>query len=99
MRPSSPRTSSAVEPEARLRVQGLRGGYYQGFRTIAGMMGVITAVLAGSEVGLAVIAAFDAPAASFAVGGVVALAVLVAMMTYQRGMWARAITKYDFTDP
>jgi hypothetical protein len=89
----------SVEPEARLRVQGLRGGYFQAFRTIAGMMGVITAVLTGSEAGLAVIAAFDAPAASFAVGGVVALAVLIAMMRYQRGVWARAITLYDFPDP
>jgi hypothetical protein len=89
----------SVEPEARLRVQGLRGGYFQAFRTIAGMMGVITAVLTGSEAGLAVIAAFDAPATSFAVGGVVALAVLIAMMRYQRGVWARAITLYDFPDP
>jgi hypothetical protein len=80
----------SVEPAARLRVQGLRGGYFQGFRTIAGMVGVITAVLAGSEAGLAVIAAFDAPAASFAAGGVVALAAVVGLMMYQRTVWARA---------
>ena len=89
----------SVEPAARLRVQGLRGGYFQGFRTIAGMVGVITAVLVGSEAGLAVIAAFDAPAVSFAAGGVVALAVLVGLMTYQRRVWAQAaedpITPYD----
>ena len=80
----------SVEPAARLRVQGLRGGYFQGFRTIAGMVGVITAVLVGSEAGLAVIAAFDVPAASLAAGGVVALAVVIGLMTYQRGVWARA---------
>src|SRR5207237_9774803 len=61
----------SVEPAARLRVQGLRGGYFQGFRTIAGMVGVITAVLAGSEAGLAVIAAIDVRVASFAAEGLV----------------------------
>ena len=90
----------SVEPEARLRVQGLRGGYFQGFRTIAGMVAVITSVLAGSEAGLGVIAAFDVPVASFAAGGVVALAAVIGLMTYQRGVWARAaedpITPYDF---
>jgi hypothetical protein len=91
-----------VEPAARLRVQGLRGGYFQGFRTIAGMVGVITAVLVGAEAGLAVIEAFDAPAASFAAGGVIALVVLIGLMMYQRRVWARAaedpITPYDFPD-
>jgi hypothetical protein len=54
------------------------------------MVGVITAVLVGAEAGLAVIEAFDAPAASFAAGGVVALAVVIGLMNYQRGVWARA---------
>jgi hypothetical protein len=53
-------------------------------------VGVITAVLVGSEAGLAVIEAFDAPAASFAAGGVVALAVVIGLMKYQRGVWERA---------
>lgn len=92
----------SVEPAARLHVQGLRGGYFQGFRTIAGMVGVITAVLAGSEAGLAVIAAFDVPAASLAAGGVVALAAVAGLMTYQRGVWERAaeepITVNDVPD-
>ncbi|HEV3134240.1 MAG TPA: hypothetical protein VG348_05955, partial [Acidimicrobiia bacterium] len=60
------------------------------FRTISGMVAVITAVLAGSEVGLAVIAAFDAPAASFVAGGVAALGALVAMVKYEHDVWARA---------
>ena len=38
----------SVPPAERLRIQGLRGGRWQGFLTVAGMVGVITAVLAGS---------------------------------------------------
>jgi hypothetical protein len=82
----------SVPPADRLSVQGLRGGYMQGFRTVAGMVGVITAVLAGSEVGLALAAAFDAPAAALAVGCVGALVVILILMRYQRHTWARAQT-------
>jgi hypothetical protein len=47
-------------PEAeRVRVQGLGGGRWQGLRTVAGMVGVITCVLFGSTIGLAVAVAFD----------------------------------------
>jgi hypothetical protein len=42
----------SVPPADRLRIQGLRGGRWQGFLTVAGMVGVITAVLAGSAAGL-----------------------------------------------
>jgi hypothetical protein len=81
-----------VRPEQRLLVEGLGRGYYvQGFRTIAGMVGVITAVLAGSEVSLAVATAFDAPAAALASGSVFGLVVLLALMQYQLHMWARAM--------
>jgi hypothetical protein len=82
----------SVPPEQRLRVEGLHGGYAQAFRTVAGMVGVITAVLVGSEAGLAVTAAFDAPAAALASGCVIGLAVLLALMRYQRRIWARAIS-------
>jgi hypothetical protein len=82
----------SVRPERLLVAEGLQPGYVlQGFRTVAGMVGVITAVLAGSEGGLAVAAAFDAPAAALATGCVVALAVLFGLMTYQRHAWARAM--------
>ena len=82
----------SVRPERLLVAEGLQPGYVlQGFRTVAGMVGVITAVLAGSEGGLAVAAAFDAPAAALATGCVVALAVLFALMRYQRHGWARAM--------
>jgi hypothetical protein len=33
-----------VTPPQRLAIQGLRAGYWQGFRTIAGMIGVVTAI-------------------------------------------------------
>src|SRR5205823_11351745 len=79
----------SVEPQARLRVQGLMGGLLQQFRTIAGMIGVITAVLAGAEAGLGVSAAVDGAGASFAVGGVVALGALFAMMRYIGNAWSR----------
>jgi hypothetical protein len=83
----------SVAPAERLHVQGLWGGYVQGFRTVAGMVAVITAVLAGSEVGLGVAAAFDAPAAALASGCAVALGAVFTLMRYQRSTWARAATE------
>jgi hypothetical protein len=66
------------------------------------MVAVITAVLVGAEAGLAVIWALDAPAASFAAGGVVALGALFAMMKYIGSAWRRAaaerINPYDSPD-
>jgi len=55
------------------------------------MVAVITAVLAGSEVGLAVQTAFDAPAVALATGIVGALVSLVILMRYQLNVWARAL--------
>jgi hypothetical protein len=54
------------------------------------MVGVITAVLAGSEVGLAIAAAVGAPAAALASGCGVGLAALVALIPYQHRAWSRA---------
>jgi hypothetical protein len=82
----------SVSPSDRLVVQGLRGGYLQGFRTVAGMVGVVTAVLAGSEVGLGVTAAFDAPGVSLGLGCAVGLVALGALMRFQRHAWARLAT-------
>ena len=88
----------SVPLAGRLSVQGLRGGYMQGFRTVAGMVGVITAVLAGSEVGLALAAAVDAPAGALTAGCAGAIVVLLVLMRFQRRIWARAesapITEY-----
>jgi len=80
----------SVPPDERLHVQGLRGGYGQGFRTVAGMVAVITAILTGSEVGVAVVAAFDAPAVGIAAACLGALASLVLLMRYQHQVWERA---------
>jgi hypothetical protein len=79
-------------PEAeRVRVQGLGGGRWQGLRTVAGMVGVITCVLFGSTIGLAVAVAFDHKLAlSLVAGGAVALVALIALMRFQRAAWMRA---------
>jgi hypothetical protein len=88
----APYLLSAPSKHRLLQVEGLRGGYAQGFRTVAGMVAVITAVLIGSEIGLGVSAAFDAAAAALASGCVIGLAVLLALMRYQRHAWAEAAT-------
>ena len=81
----------SVPPTDRLRVLGILGGRWQGFRTVAGMVGVITAVLAGSTASLVAILASDhSLAAGLIAGGGVALAALVALMRFQRAAWLRA---------
>ena len=81
---------ASVPPPQRLAIQGLRSGYWQGFRTVAGMVGVVTSVLAGSAGGLlAAIIANHSTVAGFVTGAVVALAVLVALMGVQNSAWAR----------
>ena len=79
-------------PEAkRIRVQGLGGGRWQGLRTVAGMVSVITCVLCGATIGLAVAVAFDHKLSlSLATGGVVALVALAALMRLQRNAWRHA---------
>jgi len=55
------------------------------------MVGVITAVLAGSTASLVAILASDhSLAAGLIAGGVVALAALVALMRFQRAAWLGA---------
>jgi len=74
-------------------VQGLGGNRWQGFRTIAGMVAVITVVLAGSTVGLIAGVAFNySLVAALIAGPVVALAALVPLMRFQRSAWERANT-------
>ena len=83
----------SVPPEDRLRVQGLWTGRWQEFRTIAGMVSVVTAVLAGSTAALAAILISDhSLAAALISGGLVALIVLAALTRYQRSAWAGAST-------
>jgi len=81
---------ASVPPPKRLAIQGLRDGYWQGFRTVAGMVGVVTAVLAGSAVGLlAAVAADHSAVAGFVAGGIAALAVLLVLMHVQSVAWRR----------
>jgi hypothetical protein len=81
----------SVPPAERLHVQGLWGGRWQGLRTVAGMVGVITAVLAGSTAAVAAaLVSGHSLAAALISGAVVALAALVALMRFQRSAWKRA---------
>ena len=74
----------SVPPEERLVIQGLPEGRWQSFVTIAGMIAVITSVLAGASVALLVaVVANHSLAAALAAGGAVTIAALVAMMRHQ----------------
>ena len=74
-----------------LHVLGLRAGRWQAFRTVAAMVAVITAVLAGSAIGLlTAVASEHSLAAALVAGGVVAVAALAAMMRLQESAWERA---------
>jgi hypothetical protein len=66
-----------------LVVPGLWGGRWQAYRTVAGMVAVITAVLTGSAVGpLAAIVSAHSLAAALAAGGTAAVVTLAALMRY-----------------
>jgi hypothetical protein len=83
----------SVPPEERLHVQGLLGGRWQRWRTIAGMIGVITAALAGSAAGLlAAVSSDHSLVAALAAGAAIFVAVLWTLMRYQRAAWAQAGT-------
>ena len=89
----------SVPPAERLRVQGLRGGAWQGFLTVAGMVGVVTAVLAGSAAGLlAAVASGRSLVAALVAGVPVAIVVLVWLMRYQLSAWEQVSTARLFPD-
>jgi hypothetical protein len=78
----------------RLHMQRVPGDRWQGYRTVAGMIAVITAVLAGSTAAMAAILIFDhSLAAALISGAVVALPVMLAMIRYQNSVWERAATE------
>jgi hypothetical protein len=65
----------SVPPAQRLQIQGMHGGRWQRFLTVAGMVGVITAVLTGPAAGLlAAIATDHSLVAALGVGAGVAVA-------------------------
>jgi len=74
-----------------LHVLGLRAGRWQALRTVAAMVAVITAVLAGSAIGLlTAVASGHSLAAALIAGGVVAVVSLAAMMRLQESAWEHA---------
>jgi hypothetical protein len=78
-------------PAERLLVQGVPGDRWQGYRTVAGMVAVITAVLAGSSAALAASLIFDHSLAAAVISGtLVALPAMFAMIRYQDSAWERA---------
>jgi hypothetical protein len=81
----------SVPPADRLRVQGLGGDRWQGFRTVAGMIAVVTAVLTGSTAALVAIVVSDHSLAAALIAGILVLvSALVALMRFQDSTWKRA---------
>jgi hypothetical protein len=89
----------SVPPERRLAMQGLRGGLWQGFLTVAGMVAVITAVLAGAAAGLlAAVVVHHSLVAALVAGVLVGGFGLVWLMRYQRSAWTEASVAPQFDD-
>jgi hypothetical protein len=81
----------SAPPAERLRMQRVPGDRWQGYRTVAGMVAVITAVLAGSTAVLAAILIFDhSLVAAVISGAAVAVPVMIAMVRHQDLAWHRA---------
>jgi hypothetical protein len=79
-----------VEPRDRLAIQGLRAGWWQNYRTVAGMVAVITAILTGSAAGLvAAVASGHSLAVALAAGAPTGVITLALLMWYQQGTWQR----------
>ena len=83
----------------RLNIQGLRGGPWQPFVTVAGMVSVVTAVLAGSAAGLLAALVSGQPLVAALIAGIlVAIAVLVVLMRRQTAAWHRVDKAPLFSD-
>ncbi len=83
----------SVPPAELLLMQRVPGDRRQGYRTVAGMVAVITAVLAGSTAAVAAILIFDhSLSAGVISGALVALPSVIAMIRYQDSTWERAAT-------
>jgi hypothetical protein len=82
-----------VPPAELLLMQRVPGDRRQGFRTVAGMVAVITAVLAGSTAAVAAILVFDHSVAAAAFcGAAVALPAAIVMIRHQDATWERSAT-------
>jgi hypothetical protein len=81
----------SVPAAERLRIQGLRAGRFQKFVTVAGMVSVITAVLAGSSAGLlAALVSNSNLAAALIAGVLVGAGTLLVLLHVQAAAWRRA---------
>ena len=84
----------SVPPAERLLTQRVPGDRWQGYRTVAGMVAVITAVLAGSTAALVATLIFeDSLVAAVMSGTLVALPTMIAMIRHQDSAWERAATE------
>jgi hypothetical protein len=82
----------SVPSSDRLPMQGLWTRPFQRFLTVAGMVAVITSVLAGSAVGVLAAAVSDGSlAASLPAGVLAGLALLVCLLLFENAAWRRAI--------
>ena len=81
----------SAPPAERLHMQRVPGDRWQGYRTVAGMVAVITAVLAGSTAALAAILIFDHSLAAAVISGtLIALPTVIALIRFQDSAWQRA---------
>ena len=88
-----------LNPAELLPTPGLGIGLWQQFLTVAGMVAVITAILAGSAGGLlAAVASGHSLVAALITGVVVAAAALTGLMRYQNSAWIRGSTTSLFPD-
>ena len=89
----------SVPPEGRLQMQGLHVSRSQNLLTIAGMVAVITSVLAGSAVAVLAAAVSDHSLFYALVAGVPAgVACLVGLMRAQHRTWMRARGEVMFAE-
>jgi hypothetical protein len=80
----------SVPPAERLHVQGIGGGRWQKLLTVSAMVGLVTAVLAGSAAGLLAAVITDHLLIAALIAGVlVAVAVFAALIHFQVSTWRR----------
>jgi hypothetical protein len=81
----------SAPPAERLLMQRTPCDRWQGYRTVAGMVAVITAVLAGSTAAIAAVLIFDHSLAAAAISGtLIAFPTMIAMIRHQDSEWERA---------
>jgi fatty acid desaturase len=82
---------ASVASSRRLAVHGSRRARWRVFRTAAGMIGLVTAIMAGSAAGLFDAAVFGRSVVhGFIAFGLVAVAVLTALLWFERRAWKPA---------